>query len=124
MDDRVNQKFMLSVLAEAGRSDESKVRKASQENHISACLSSYWRKNTDIHELAIENIPFIVDLPIQNGDFLQQAVRLPEGNEFLQQFHFLAISAPEAFTWPTFGTQEVRQQFRRQAQDVFNGWGG
>jgi len=70
MDDRVNQKFMLSVLAEAGRSDESKVRKASQENHISACLSSYWRKNTDIHELAIENIPFIVDLPIQNGDFL------------------------------------------------------
>jgi hypothetical protein len=68
MDDRVNQKFMLSVLAEAGRSDES--RKASQENHISVCLSSYWRKNTDIHELAIENIPFIVDLPVQNGDFL------------------------------------------------------
>ena len=29
--------------------------------------------------IAIENIPFIVDLPIQNGDFPVRYVSLPEG---------------------------------------------
>lgn len=35
----------------------------------------------------------------------------------VDRVHAFSPQVDLAFTWPTFGTQEVRQQFRRQAQD-------
>ena len=39
-----------------------------------------------VYKKAIENCPFIVDLPIKNCDFPVRYVNLPEGSQFTRRF--------------------------------------
>ena len=45
-----------------------------------------WLEHTGFCYIAIEHTPFIVDLPIQNGEFLKLFVCLPEGSGFYGDF--------------------------------------